>query len=88
MNLLHILPTLERRGAQMFARRLIAGLNGKGEVKQALAVLRPGGDEVEIGAMIPALRLLPPGGEARRQPANTSASFGGQVAGAAQICAY
>ena len=62
MNLLHLLPTLERRGAQMFARRLIAGLNGKGEVQQALAVLRPGGDEVGIGPLIPALRLLPPGG--------------------------
>lgn len=50
LKVLHILPTLERRGAQMFASDLINGLNKIG-LDQLLVILSPGKDEISFAGM-------------------------------------
>jgi glycosyltransferase involved in cell wall biosynthesis len=58
MKLLHLLPTLERRGAQVFARDLIGGLAAHGDVAQSLIVLSTGPDEVDMARVTGHIRTL------------------------------
>lgn len=59
MKILHLLPTLQRRGAQMFAAELWRELGAHG-VAQSLAVLAPGEDEVGFDVACGRIHPLPP----------------------------
>lgn len=50
MKILHVLPTLECRGAQAFARELVIGLSAHGGIEQSLLVLFPGDDAIDMAA--------------------------------------
>ncbi|MDT8441711.1 MAG: glycosyltransferase [Desulfuromonadales bacterium] len=72
MRIVHILSTLERRGAQAFARELVNGLSAQADIAQEMLVLFPGEDAIDMAATGVPIHSL----SARKGPARLLALAG------------